>query len=67
MRDIGKRIERLKAMLDDEMCICHKAAHQVAIVREGSSSDETAMAFTCPVHGHRLPAVILRFASWEGR
>ena len=73
MRSLVSRIERLEEIYGDPGqagCVCHE--HPFATVRVHHSWTELRMQeadrtawFTCPVHGHRAPELLVRIVDFS--
>lgn len=74
MRDIARRLWRLEEALCELDCTCATAGREIAIVvadrdwtKEQSRRADEEKAYACPVHGRRLPPVILHISPTDAR
>jgi hypothetical protein len=63
MRDLSKRVERLEALYAEQTCVCKTQEFALVLVESGWSPEriheaEEQKAFTCPVHGRKLPLIV---------
>jgi hypothetical protein len=64
MRNFHRRLGKIEELLSARACICGDHDQiEFVIVESGSSSErvralEDEKAFTCPVHGQRLPPLL---------
>lgn len=64
MRNLRRRLDKLEEILGARDCICSEhSVMEFVVIEPGSNQDqvralEDEKAFTCPVHGQRLPPIL---------